>query len=178
MLTFWWVIVYCLIPLAVFLLICSTWFSHDGLLGRFHNTVLPKILFYPIPGAGPNLPFIKFLLISLSLVAGITALQVYLAEWRDPLPASTPLDKQLMHQGKIWRNQRNLYLTCLALALWWMVYELFNLKLRYGIIQHDNAHAAAVARAHAGGGHASASAPRPQPPAQAQAQGGNERKQD
>jgi hypothetical protein len=31
-------------------------------------------------------------------------------------------------QAKGWRNQRNLYLTCLALSLWWTVYTVFVYK--------------------------------------------------
>lgn len=93
-------------------------------------------------------PLVKFVLGSLSLVAGITAVQVWSEEWSDPLPAHTPLDKHLLHQSKVFRNQRNFYLTCLALALWWMVYELFRLKLKYGVITINGAENAAAAGEH------------------------------
>lgn len=102
---------------------------HRGQLHNLYEKAVSSILFHPLPGA-PNLPFIKFVLAGLGLISLGVGVGVWNDSTRGPSPASVPLDKQLMIQAKIWRNQRNLYLTCLALALWYAVYVTFSYKVK------------------------------------------------
>ena len=123
----WWLML-ALIPLAVLLLAVSSMLPHQGALHNTYERVVRLILFSPVPGA-PQLSFIKFLLVGLGIVASMCGLQVYNDSTRvNPSLQAGSLDKQLLAQGKGFRNQRNLYLTCLALALWWSVYVVFTLK--------------------------------------------------
>jgi hypothetical protein len=100
-----------------------------GSSGKLHNVyerAVEKILFFPIPGT--EVPFIKAVLAVLGIIAALVGLSVYNDGQRDALPSNMPLDKQILYQAKGWRNQRNLYLSCLALALWWMVYTTYKYK--------------------------------------------------
>lgn len=92
-----------------------------------YERAVSTILFYPGPGA--QVTFIQSLLALLGVIALALGTSVYNDGQRD-VPSTMPLNTQLMVQAKGWRNQRNLYLTCLALALWWSVYATFAYKAR------------------------------------------------
>ena len=125
-LSIWWLML-ALIPLAVIILALSAILPHTGKLHDLYEATVESILFYPVPGA-PQLTFIKAALALLSITSLLVGVSVYNDGQREALPASMPLDKQILVQAKTFRNQRNLYLSCLALALWWMVFTVYTYK--------------------------------------------------
>lgn len=123
----WWLTL-ALIPVAVLLLAVQALLPHTGAAHNAFEKFNRAILFAPLPGA-PQLSFIKFLLVALSFVACMVGAQVYMDSHKEA-PAHASLDKQLLFQSKTFRNQRNLYLTLLALALWYMVFTVYTLKAK------------------------------------------------
>lgn len=96
-------------------------------LGRLHSiyvSYVSVIIFWEIPGT--KVPFIRAVISLLSIIALTTGITVFNDSNREPLPPTTPLPTQLLTQAKEWRNQRNLYLTCLALSLWFSVAQIFS----------------------------------------------------
>ena len=137
----WWAML-ALIPVAVLLLAVQALLPSSGAMHNAFERFNRAILFAPVAGA-PQLSFIKFLLVALGIVASMVGLQVY-NDSQKIAPAHLALDKQLLAQSKTFRNQRNLYLTLLALALWWMVYTVFTLKAQISrLIDAKNGGAAA-----------------------------------
>jgi hypothetical protein len=112
-----WAVMLALVPVAVLLLAVSSLLPHQGKLHDAFDRLTSLILFCPIPGA-PQVTFIKLVLVVLSLTAVGTGMSVYNDGNRAPLPPQADVATQLKYQSKGWRDQRNFYLTCLALALW------------------------------------------------------------
>jgi len=143
MLSFW-VLLLALVPVAVLLLAVSSLLPHQG---RAHDTfqrLVSMILFCPVPGA-PQVTFIKLVLVVLSLTAVFTGASVYNDGNRAALPPHADVATQLKYQAKGWRDQRNFYLTCLALSLWFMVFNVFTLKRQIARLLDERDAAATVA---------------------------------
>lgn len=143
----WWAML-ALIPVAVLLLAVQALLPSSGPMHNAFERFSRAILFAPVAGA-PQLSFIKFLLVALGVVSSMVGLQVYNDSQKDT-PVHLALDKQLLAQSKTFRNQRNLYLTLLALALWWMVYTVFTLKAQISRLIDAQAPAAASGNKSAG----------------------------
>jgi len=130
-----WSLILASVPLAVVLLAVLSFLPQHGKLYDFVERCVRKLLFAPLPFA-PGFVFIQLLLGLLALVTLTSGLTVASDSAR-VLPASTPLDKQLLTQGRQWRNQRNLYLTALALTLWYSVYMVYTLRAQLARAMRD-----------------------------------------
>ena len=124
----WYILLYFSIPSAL-LLLSILLFAH-GTLQRLNDAVM--LLIGRLIFAQFNIlpvPLIQ-LVLALHVLTGIVqATNVY--QWHQnhpPLGPGAPLDTIVNYNSKAWRQQRNLYLVCLSLVLWWMLYSVFNLK--------------------------------------------------
>ena len=130
----WWLILYGFIPTAVVLLLIIH-FAH-GTLQRLNDAtmwVVGRIMFAQFNVL--PLPLCTAIIIFHIILAVTQATTVYNYSVNQLAPTKlSPLDVQITYQAKEFRAQRNLYLTCLSLALWWFLYSVYSLKT-----QLDNA---------------------------------------
>ena len=126
--SFWYLLLYFSIPCALLLLLIIL-FAHGALQGL--NDVAMSLVgrvifaqFNVLP-----VPLIQLVLGLHVLTAIVTGTSVY--QWHQnhpPLGPGAPLDTIVNYNSKAWRQQRNLYLVCLSLVLWWMLYSVYSLK--------------------------------------------------
>ena len=119
MTTMWSILLYLSIPTALALLAVIL-FCH-GIFQRLND--LAMLLVGRFIFARFNVlpfPLIQLLLVLHVLTALVMGTSVY--NWHQSHPKlspNAPLDVVVSYNGKAWRQQRNLYLICLSLVLWW-----------------------------------------------------------
>ena len=126
--SFWYIILYFSIPCAL-LLLAIILFAHGALQG-LNDIVMMLVgrLIFATFNVLP-VPLIQLILALHVLTAIVQGTNVY--QWHQnhpPLGPHAPLDTSVNYNSKAWRQQRNLYLVCLSLVLWWMLYSVFTLK--------------------------------------------------
>lgn len=76
------------------------------------------------------LPLIHIILLCHLVMTVVMITTVYQYESGKRPSISAPLETQIQHQSKVWRAQRNLYLTCLSLSLWYALNSVYSLKVQ------------------------------------------------
>jgi hypothetical protein len=126
----WSLLLYISIPTALLLLLIIL-FCHGALQQLSDVTMLMvgRLIF-----ARFNVlpfPLIQLVLGIHLLTAVVQGTSVY--QWHSnhpPLGPNAPLDTLVNYNSKAWRGQRNLYLVCFSLVLWWMLYTVYSLKMQ------------------------------------------------
>ena len=126
--SFWYILLYFSIPCALLLLFIIL-FAHGALqaLNDFVMSIVGRLIFAQFNVL--PFPLIQLVLAIHVLTAIVQGTSVY--QWHQnhpPLGPGAPLDTIVNYNSKAWRQQRNLYLVCLSLVLWWMLYSVFTLK--------------------------------------------------
>ena len=117
--SFWSILLYFFIPCALLLLFIIL-FCH-GALQRLNDLAMLLV---------GRIIFARFNILPFALIQGVLIVHVLMAVvqgtnvyyWQSnhpPLPPGAPLDVAVNYNSKAWRQQRNLYLVCLSLVLWW-----------------------------------------------------------
>lgn len=109
--------------------------------------IFSKFGFLPIP-------LIQCILLIHIIGVAIKSNQVYQSSYRDLIHTSGAeihYAKEFQLQSKEFRSQRNLYLLCLSLLSWWMLYSVYSLKYQLvklaESIQNNNTKSAAASAA-------------------------------
>ena len=127
--SFWSLILYFSIPGALLLLLIIL-FAHGAFQG-LNDVVMSLIgrLIFTTFNAVLPVPLIHFVLAIHVLTAVILGTNVY-QRHQNPSPLGHDTQAHHLHafNSKGWRQQRNLYLVCLSLVLWWMLYSVYTLK--------------------------------------------------
>jgi hypothetical protein len=123
------VLLYVAIPMAVTLLLILQ-FAH-GSFQRINDLVMRGVgaLMFSKFGVLP-LPLIHIILLGHLVMTVVMITSVYNYESGKKPSISAPLETQIQHHAKVWRAQRNLYLTCLSLSLWYALNSVYSLKVQ------------------------------------------------
>ena len=126
--SFWSILLYISIPTALVLLLIML-FAHGPLqqLNDIVASLVGRLIFAQFNVL--PVPLIQLVLAIHVLTGIIVGTSVY--QWHQNHPKlgpGAPLDTIVNYNSKAWRQQRNLYLVCLSLVLWWMLYSVYSLK--------------------------------------------------
>lgn len=122
---YWFFILYVVFPVGLLLLLlltCPPGRNHS----EFVHGIVGRVIFskYGLPH-----PLIVWLLaiLLLTFIGCLYSVSVS-SERLEGESGNATLDMHLLHQSHYFRNQRNLYLTSLALVTWWAVYGIHKLS--------------------------------------------------
>ncbi|MES1907058.1 MAG: hypothetical protein MHM6MM_000249 [Cercozoa sp. M6MM] len=127
--TLWTLEAYVLIPVAVVLLLvlqlCPLSLQRYLLKG-IRGLLWSRLGFLPMP-------LLHCLFSVLTLVLGVSSFESYRITSK---PVSDVLEGITeRHRAKVWRAQRNLYLTALTFVLWWMVFSVYRYDMQLQLLR-------------------------------------------